>query len=535
MLRQPGLCTMVPQPLWLWLVCKQRSDRFLAAEMAARACKARIGCARLVLADATATTRSSVSKGQAEALVDLVRRTVFTPGEQADLMSDIESCGFEQSDLQLIVNSFADMSVKTRRQQQDFGNLLDFFVNSEWQVLSNAAINQNTKVSVLVSRAIALGCRCPTEPCYKTWASLVIALRGSEDGEVLQMGALDKHNLMKVVKSEFKKMKRRAPSDVTYLHKLPPSPSGLPSDPLMTAYSTEKPIQCPIPTLAADVARHDLSFACRAAPQSCLSVIPTSRLQSGGGVSEVASFLMQGMQQMVQQQQIVMQTIMHGYTRSSLQSLQNVRNYGLQGPLLEVTPPPKGSFPRRLSCEELGDPTPWKTNSPTPLALPPLPDENEDHDEIAVPVPAAPVEKVANPSATALLDMLDERESAKKIAKRELKLSQRSAGAKDVAEETAKPVIAKEERKVALKRPAAASGPVSSDVKKKTKTEHAEGTLPTIGVEWTRSRVQCRTGLRGEGQNFAIRWGLGCKRLTVDSARKEATTWLAAERKRRGL
>jgi len=114
MLRQPGLCTMVPQPLWLWLVCKQRSDRFLAAEMAARACKARIGCARLVLADATATTRSSVSKGQAEALVDLVRRTVFTPGEQADLMSEIESCGFEQSDLQLIVNSFADMCVKTR-------------------------------------------------------------------------------------------------------------------------------------------------------------------------------------------------------------------------------------------------------------------------------------------------------------------------------------------------------------------------------------------------------------------------------------
>jgi len=529
MLRQPGLCTMVPQPLWLWLVCKQRSDRFLAAEMAARACKARIGCARLVLADATATTRSSVSKGQAEALVDLVRRTVFTPGEQADLMSEIKSSGFEQSDLQLIVNSFADMCEKRRRKQQDFGNLLDFFVNSEWQVLSNAAINQNTKVSILVSRAIALGCRCPTEPCYKTWASLAMALSGSEEG-ALQMGALDKHNLMKTIKSEFKKMKRRAPSDVRYLHKLPPSPSGLPSDLLMTAYSTEKPIPCPIPTLAADVARHDLSFACRGVPQSCLSVIPTSRLQSGGGVSEVASFLMQGMQQMVQQQQIVMQTIMHGYTRSSLQSVQNLRNYGLQGPLLEVTPPQKGSFPRRLSCEELGDPTPWRTNSPTQLALPPLPlprDENEDHDEIAVPVPAAVVEKVENPNATALLNMLDERESDNKNAKREHKLLQRSAGAKDVAEETAKTVIAKEKRKVALKRPAAASGPVSSTVKQKTKTEHAEGSPPTIGVEWTRSRVQCRTGLRGEGQNFAIRWGLGCKRLNDSGFREEGSNDMA--------
>ena len=69
----------------------------------------------------------------------------------------------------------------------------------------------------------------------------------------------------------------------------------------------------------------------------------------------------------------------------------------------------------------------------------------------------------------------------------------------------------------------------------KTKHKDCKDKTPRVGVEWSRSRVQCRSGKAGPGQNLAFRFGPGCTYKTVKEAMAEANKWLAKERSRRGL
>ena len=49
---------------------------------------------------------------------------------------------------------------------------------------------------------------------------------------------------------------------------------------------------------------------------------------------------------------------------------------------------------------------------------------------------------------------------------------------------------------------------------------------PTYGIEWSRSRIQCRTMKSGPGQNCSIKFEDGADCKTVDAARKKAEAWL---------
>ena len=55
---------------------------------------------------------------------------------------------------------------------------------------------------------------------------------------------------------------------------------------------------------------------------------------------------------------------------------------------------------------------------------------------------------------------------------------------------------------------------------------------PHISVERSRSQVLCRTGRRGKGQSFTLKFGAGQKFMTEDQAYAEAESWLIAERHR---
>ena len=103
----------------------------------------------------------------------------------------------------------------------------------------------------------------------------------------------------------------------------------------------------------------------------------------------------------------------------------------------------------------------------------------------------------------------------------------------------------KEPCKIAMKKHKSGKGKLatvgkneSKDKPRKTaKTKHKDckDMTPRVGVEWSRSRVQCRSGKAGPGQNLAFRFGPGCTYKTVKEAMAEANKWLAKERSRRGL
>lgn len=58
-----------------------------------------------------------------------------------------------------------------------------------------------------------------------------------------------------------------------------------------------------------------------------------------------------------------------------------------------------------------------------------------------------------------------------------------------------------------------------------------EGKKPTFSLERTRNQVQCRTGLPGPKQNFAIPFGTAGEAAAI----RKANVWLKQECKRRNL
>jgi hypothetical protein len=216
--------------------------------MALRALKARLGCARLLLLDVDAASRRSISQLQAAAVQDLFHRAAseLDLDAKASLMEDVQQCQFEASDSAVLMSTIAgsvEISSSSRRLPQDFCEIFDFLTAMEWSVVLNTKINQNSRMSILLSRALALGCRCPSEPTFKLWAAIILASGGAE--EALCLSYNEKMALMKTVKSEFRRFKRRLPAPVVYLTKLPVLPSELPPSIFDAAYPDEQAVACP--------------------------------------------------------------------------------------------------------------------------------------------------------------------------------------------------------------------------------------------------------------------------------------------------
>ena len=92
--------------------------------MALRALKARLGCARLLLADVDAASRRFISQLQAAAVQELFHRAAseLDLDAKASLMEDVQQCQFEASDSAVLMSTIAgsvELS-KFRRLPQDF-------------------------------------------------------------------------------------------------------------------------------------------------------------------------------------------------------------------------------------------------------------------------------------------------------------------------------------------------------------------------------------------------------------------------------
>ena len=318
-------------------------------------------------------------------------------------MELVLQCGFQQTDAAAINNALASSCfklAKDRRKQQDYSAMYDYFSAADWKVLSNPAVNQNTKIATVAARGIALGGRCPTEHTFKAWTSLIMALEGQESYMMTSPG--DKKKSLEFVKEEFRRFGRRAGKPILWLQKLSAVPSDLPPELYAQAFADGDPVVCQMPGLIAEANKIDMSFGCRGGRSDLEPAISTLNLSPAGGsaVQDIACVMMQGMQQMVQQQNQMMHFMMGG--GPSTVALSNVRgmmgrqsSFGAARPMLQfgaqVLPPQE--------CDSEG--TPSEVATPRRLALPPPPQE------------------AVNSNTVDLLKMLDEREAGKQNAEQE--------------------------------------------------------------------------------------------------------------------
>ena len=127
-----------------------------------KALRARLGVARMLLANADSDSRTAVSSVQAKATLDLLERHKDDLNEiedKANLMEIVLQSGFEPTDTTALNNALASSCFKLcrdRRKQQDYSAMYDFFSAADWKVLSNPAVNQNTKIATAAARGIAL-------------------------------------------------------------------------------------------------------------------------------------------------------------------------------------------------------------------------------------------------------------------------------------------------------------------------------------------------------------------------------------------
>jgi len=261
---------------------------------------------------------------------------------------------------------------------------------------------------------------------------------------------------------------------------------------------------------------------------------------TGSQLQDMACVMMQGMQQMAQQQHQMLQLMLSSGPSTST-AFNNIRMVTGRQPALprqilgyrsvtfeEVATPPAKALPAAVPVASPKDLPPQPEPEELPLTVavrPPQPEPEE--------LPLTVAVRAENPSPSVLMDMLDAREAEKKQAKEEAKKEAKEEAKKagKIEAETPSKTDAAPAKKprVMMKRPAAsdcgkpfcAAGVAQTTPEKTRKPSHK----PTYCIERSRSRIQCRSGKRGAGQNFSIKFGANAERKTVEDAKKKAEAW----------
>jgi len=192
-----------------------------------RQLSARLGAARLVLKDAVGSpTHTAVSALQRDALVDLLGKSDLSSEGRASLGEQVVQLQWAQQDVSAILNAITalggrSVGVKRRRSAQAYQSILNYLTSEDWEILLERNAS-DVKLQILLSTAVSLGLRCPSEPCLKLFASVWMCL-DKEDSELRRLQCGQKHTAKEHVKREFKRLIYKVADPVEHLETLPES------------------------------------------------------------------------------------------------------------------------------------------------------------------------------------------------------------------------------------------------------------------------------------------------------------------------
>ncbi len=290
--------------------------------------RARIGSARLLLAPLVGQpTHAPASRTQCVALLDVIQKSSLTNEERATLSGlalGVSWCG---DDAKSIADAFVPLAKLQRQSMQNFEALPECFVDSEWVLLLDSSKGMTAKSDVIISRAVALGCRCPAEPTMKSFTSLLLTVCEPAD-KLLAMSAAQKGDVMKHMKISFKRWVRRAPKPLAYVDHLPSVPMQLKQNHLSlfeSAYAGGlELVPCRIDMKV--VCSVDVSFQCRGAKGDHTSTLQVAGIEGAqmGQLERFAAGMMGGMCRMQATQQTMFEYMMGSRSSGSDSNLRSL-------------------------------------------------------------------------------------------------------------------------------------------------------------------------------------------------------------------
>lgn len=407
--------------------------------------KARLGATRMTLQEqAGKPSHAAVSRLQAASLVEVVQKSDFSASDLAEISDLILNFAWaSQEDLGSVLTCLTDSTTKqpckkTRRSNQNYASLSNYFNDEAWSVLTGDA-TPSAKLTLILNTSFRLGMRLPTEPCVKWLTSLWLVL--SEPRERLSsMSELDKRLMLQHFKSQMNSMRSKLADPVDWVDHLPDNPFELQSKfPATWAAAMGRTVPGKVSVDLKQVSEVDMSFGCRGGrpAASMLSRAPFDASSARGPslqadpTQQFASMFSTFMQS----QSRMLEAMITGQGRAP-------RAASLLGHMLEDRQPQIVLSPRRRSNDVLALPPPPPPASPNPVR------DSARFEEVSdspvqqggtspmniVPTSAASV-LVESPTADigAFLDMLGKRKEEKKKAATADKKPTGSAGSDEAS------------------------------------------------------------------------------------------------------
>lgn len=444
------------------------------------------------------------SASQRDALVQDLRGAKVPAAQMAELAQTCQGLSWHGSDGDVVLKAlFSGPSSAPRRTLQDYTQVLQFFSHAQWVFLQSEA-SSSGKLSLILEHCASLGLRCPTETTAQRLTALFLTLtEGSMAAKAMHHS--QKLSVLRFVKKSFKEVAKGEP--LAFVPALPAVPSELEAafpELYQVVFKSSSPAACPL-DMPAFMALCD-GMAMRSSRRAPLLQVGSSDMS--GGVAQIAKACMEQMQQM---QQMQLQTL------AALGApLHN--SFGARG--WPAFTPDRARHPRlalNLGAPSLGnalgfDPSSAMEHVPLPIT----PSVGVDHND-ETPQPAKRVElqeespqeekrpqalPVQEPQQQPEHDIVPETKKARLSLDDSVALIASSLRERNQAKEP-KPKA----------QPKSQAGATS-------KAKTAEVARPYFNVERSRSQVMCRTGLRGPGSSFAIKYDEGGEAAAIKKAQK---------------
>jgi hypothetical protein len=191
--------------------------------------KGRIGAVRIILQehrDEHKASYSHMSLIQASALAELLKSLATSTPEKATLaerLAEIPWASGEHAEIAMAPLAELAKPPKRRRLQQNFSAYVHYLTIGHWQQMADMEIPPDVKLQGILSHALKLGLRLPTEPSMKLLTTFWLMV--THDGQELnRMDVVTKMIRLKAAKQVFESLRRRAADPVEWIDILPNNP-----------------------------------------------------------------------------------------------------------------------------------------------------------------------------------------------------------------------------------------------------------------------------------------------------------------------
>lgn len=206
------------------LVCTAIAEVMPASD---REIKARLGAVRLALGGLPEGQRhQQLSKLQSIALADQIKGMDLDPATAVTIAELLTEIKWAEGDLDRVLAVLQPKEHKesTRRKQQNFQQILNYFTDGQWTMLLSSDVPPTNKLHELLLQACRLGMRCPSEHTTKWIASIWMHLSKSQQ-ELARMDVSQKLVLLMHVKATLKGLLKSFCEPVNWIDTLPDSPA----------------------------------------------------------------------------------------------------------------------------------------------------------------------------------------------------------------------------------------------------------------------------------------------------------------------